>query len=204
MEVDYPAAHSMDASWYAIDRDGNVALFHTGAGGALPSQAYSPDAAAELEDLDPETREELGLAEGAGDDVPAEQLPDPKHLYVYETGPLDECLADRYERKRVPRKPLHVDQLPPQVRDAVKRVRFETLHFGQTEVFQPVELTDCGTWDPAYLAGDGKTVKPAPGREGEYAEFLRDYRADLEGDGLTFEEPPQKKKRPPRRKKGDG
>ena len=44
MEPDFPAAHSMDSSWYAIDKNGHVALFDTGAGGAIPNGAYSPDA----------------------------------------------------------------------------------------------------------------------------------------------------------------
>jgi hypothetical protein len=36
---DYPAAHSMDTEWYAIDRDDHVAIFHTGEEGALPDDA---------------------------------------------------------------------------------------------------------------------------------------------------------------------
>jgi hypothetical protein len=204
MEPDYPAAHSTDASWYAVDKNGNVALFITGAGGAIPNSAYSPEGAEYLDEIDPEEREELGLAE----DLPADQLPDDKHVFHYETRNLDECLADRYERRRVPKKPLHIDQLPPRVRAAIEKVCFESLDFSNTKVFQPVELTECATWDPAYLAGDGKSVKPVPGREREYAQFVNDFRGDLEGDGLTVEEPPKKKpskKKPsPRRKKKGG
>lgn len=36
---DYPAAHSMDAQWYAIDPDGQVAAFFTGEEGPLPLAA---------------------------------------------------------------------------------------------------------------------------------------------------------------------
>ena len=39
MEPDYPAAHSMDTDWYAVDRDGHVALFESGEAGAVPSPA---------------------------------------------------------------------------------------------------------------------------------------------------------------------
>lgn len=35
-EVDYPAAHSMDCTWWAIDRDGAVAVFDTWEAGARP------------------------------------------------------------------------------------------------------------------------------------------------------------------------
>ncbi|HLF92137.1 MAG TPA: hypothetical protein VJB14_01640 [Planctomycetota bacterium] len=33
---DFPAAHSMDTDWYAVDRDGHVASFRSGQGGAVP------------------------------------------------------------------------------------------------------------------------------------------------------------------------
>jgi hypothetical protein len=34
--TDYPAAHSMDTEWFAVDADGNIALFDSGEGGAVP------------------------------------------------------------------------------------------------------------------------------------------------------------------------
>jgi hypothetical protein len=37
--IDYPAAHSMDTYWFAVDADGNVAMFDTGEGGAVPEDA---------------------------------------------------------------------------------------------------------------------------------------------------------------------
>ena len=125
-------------------------------------------------------------------------------MFRYETGNLDECLCDRYERKQVPKQPVHIDELPPRGRQAIGELRFDTLDFRETKVFQPIELTECGTWDPAYLSGDGRTVKPVPGREKDYSEFLKDHREDLEEDGLRFEEPPQKKRPPSRKKKGRG
>lgn len=38
-ETDYPAAHSMDTEWFAVDEDGHVARFDTGEDGALPDRA---------------------------------------------------------------------------------------------------------------------------------------------------------------------
>src|SRR5262249_46699782 len=145
-------------------------------------------------------RAELGLENVAV--VPAEQLPAEKHVFVYATGPMDEGLAERYHRSRVPKNPIHIDELPPQAREALGKMRFDTLDFGKTEVFQPVELTEGGTWDPAYRAGEGKTVKPVPGREKEYAEFFEERRDEFHFDGdFTVEEPPAKKQRKPRGKK---
>jgi hypothetical protein len=40
---DYPAAHSMDTTWFAVDRDGLVAAFDSGEAGAVPDPAYLGD-----------------------------------------------------------------------------------------------------------------------------------------------------------------
>lgn len=37
---DYPAAHSMDTMWFALDEEGHVALFDSGEAGAVPHDAY--------------------------------------------------------------------------------------------------------------------------------------------------------------------
>jgi hypothetical protein len=77
--------------------------------------------------------------------VPADTLPSVEHLFVYATGPMDEALAERYHRKRVPDEPTHLDQQPPRARAAIGAVRFVSLDFAKTEVIQPIELTKCGT-----------------------------------------------------------
>lgn len=38
-DEDFPAAHSMDTEWYAVDADGNVGHFRTGEAGAAPNSA---------------------------------------------------------------------------------------------------------------------------------------------------------------------
>jgi hypothetical protein len=40
---DFPAAHSMDTAWFAVDLDGHVAVFETGEAGALPKGAACED-----------------------------------------------------------------------------------------------------------------------------------------------------------------
>ena len=47
-EFDYPAAHSMDSCWFAVDRDGHVAYFSTGEAGAMPEVGVTGDAAYQL------------------------------------------------------------------------------------------------------------------------------------------------------------
>jgi hypothetical protein len=45
MQPDYPAAHSMDTQFFAVDKDGNVAYFSTGEAGAAPEEALAGDQA---------------------------------------------------------------------------------------------------------------------------------------------------------------
>ncbi|MGK7942649.1 MAG: hypothetical protein AB4062_21315 [Crocosphaera sp.] len=40
LRQDYPAAHSMDTTWFAVDKEGNLALFDSGEGGAVPYSNY--------------------------------------------------------------------------------------------------------------------------------------------------------------------
>lgn len=40
-DEDFPAAHSMDTQWYAVDKDGNLAHFSTGEAGSAPSSAMN-------------------------------------------------------------------------------------------------------------------------------------------------------------------
>src|SRR5262245_65976604 len=39
MDADFPAAHSMDTNWFAVDADGHVAHFYSGQSGAVPVAA---------------------------------------------------------------------------------------------------------------------------------------------------------------------
>jgi len=43
VETDYPAAHSMDSAWFAVDKDGHIAHFSTGEAGARPFDAVAVD-----------------------------------------------------------------------------------------------------------------------------------------------------------------
>ena len=39
-DEDFPAAHSMDTEWYAVDSEGHIGIFHTGEAGAVPESSY--------------------------------------------------------------------------------------------------------------------------------------------------------------------
>ncbi|AFY94581.1 hypothetical protein [Chamaesiphon minutus] len=47
--IDFPAAHSMDTTWFAIDADGCVGIFNSGEGGAVPADLPTVPGAIEFE-----------------------------------------------------------------------------------------------------------------------------------------------------------
>jgi hypothetical protein len=47
--TDFPAAHSMDTTWFAIDADGCVGIFSSDEGGAVPGDEYSEQMIKEIE-----------------------------------------------------------------------------------------------------------------------------------------------------------
>ena len=70
---DYPAAHSMDTWWFAVDNDGHVGLFFTGEAGALPSNAeggYDTDLLEEITLLEVTMPRRLVVIDQAGFGLP--------------------------------------------------------------------------------------------------------------------------------------
>jgi hypothetical protein len=208
IEGDYPAAHSMDSAWFAVDQDGHIAYCETDEDGLLPhsafilSWAYDEDVEARAEPL----RQAL-----TGGSLPREDEDDfwfdgktlaGFGLFVYGSENNRAYLPWAYRRTFVPKQPLHVDQLPPAVRNALKGLTLSSVHFAEAKRIFPADHATCDGWGPVYLCSDGKTVRPIPGREEEYRTFCRDAGwPNKETAGLHFEglddEPPAK----PRRKR---
>lgn len=166
MGPDFPAAHSMDSAWFAVDRDGHVAFFRTGEMGLLPRgvphQEWIP---APLEALLQATFP-AGAAGSLGGLVKF-------GVFVYY--PPDESVPGPYDRTDVPDRPLHIDELPESVRRAVAGVELTSVCFAQAARVFPMDDVVCDGYAPGYLSSDGKTVLPVPGREAEYARYFRDY-----------------------------
>jgi hypothetical protein len=168
---DFPAAHSMDTVWHAIDRAGHVAVFYTGENG------FAPEAAATFlheELLDLLGRGEVHMDIGSGEGLSG------VFYYDYSFGPdYSGRVAGVYGREVAPEIPLHVNELPPALRRRWKQVRFE-LEFRQAELVQPFEAVPCNGWGApvAYLCGDGKTIRPIPGNELLFAAFCADFLAE--------------------------
>lgn len=174
-DPDYPAAHSMDTIWYAVDDAGHVAALWTGENGSLPLGSRTSSLLEEL------YRRSVGNnAEPYPDwDRSAQALG--VFTYRYDDGNTEDRPVEVYRRDVVAARPLHVDQLPPDLRAEWKRFRFPGVRFSEAEILQPFEFFQCEAYDMhphAYLAADGVTVRPIRGREHRFAAFVRRFRRD--------------------------
>jgi hypothetical protein len=109
-------------------------------------------------------------------------------LFVYEHL-TDNWISGPYGCAARPVQPLHVDQLPPDMRAQVKQMRFDKLSFSQTPRLQPLEHTDCASWEAAWMDAAGQKVRPVPGREDDYADAVGEL-DNLADEGIEIEPPP--------------
>lgn len=178
METDFPAAHSMDTSWYAVDAEGQVALFCSGEDGAVPDGTGDATVIWDLWDIrePPEPRDEYRYEE-------PKDLAARLGLFLYEHayeltsdgGSYGEDLAP-YRRDVKPDAPLHVDQLPVHLREQCELVRFP-LTFEDSPLVQPLEYSSCRYWGEKrrYLASDGQTFHALEGAiQGTNSDLFRD------------------------------
>jgi len=208
MDADFPAAHSMDTTFFAVDAAGHVAVFFTGETGPAPEGASRESLFALVDQLS-------GILPEQTNRATIESMHE-AGLFCYEANedePLPlQPIYERYERYGVPEKTLHVDQLPPRIRKLSKQFPLEDLCFAISEKIQLLEHVDCQVWseeEAAYLCPDGKTVKPLPGKEEDFASFAeelcRDYpeqTAQLQFEGIA--QPRQTKRSRKKKKRDDG
>jgi hypothetical protein len=253
MDADFPAAHSMDTTWFAVDKDGRVGYFESGEAGAVPVEALQGESAHSMlmrlanalprsEVLQDRQGRWLPKVEGrhehrsstqetithvllflksldlvadhiaagrarqlastsdfavyfwelpaelaarlhdsnvcmgcfwhwlASPDQAAEQdRVEPETFGFFQYDHLCEnWISGPYGRTTVPANPVHVDQLPPQLRNALKAVQFN-VNFAETPHIQPVAEHECASWENQWLDLDGKD-HPMPGREDEIAD----------------------------------
>jgi hypothetical protein len=186
MGDDIPVAHSMDTRWFAIDEVGHVAIFETGENGHVPEIAE--DAEELIEQVWRHRHQEGGQSPWEHDELAAEL-----GVFVYD---YDDSFFDpigSYRRVQVPKTPLHIDQLPPALRQQAKKSCLEKVDFAQKELIQPLEQCQAVYWYEenrvAYLCSDGKTVRPVPGMEHRFADFREQFRNEnpQEAEKLIFE-----------------
>lgn len=178
MQPDFPAAHSMDTAWFAVDAAGHIAYFDTGESGPLPGVAQDHAANLYLEDFQlPEAAgSSTNRQEYRSDQVLAYQA----GLFYYSHDSYSE-ISDPYERIQVPNRPRHMDQLPPEMRERLRAVTFSNLDFHTAGRLQPLEYYPCqiylSSYD-AYRCADGVTIRPVPGSEKRFFDFVRTFAAE--------------------------
>lgn len=113
-------------------------------------------------------------------------LPERLGLFHYEH-PDDLYIPEPYGRWGTPQRPLHIDELPDEIREMIRRARFDGVRFAETDRVQPVEHARCMTWKAvAYLGADGRSVRPIPGEEEGYR---KEYKQLSESVDVPVEPP---------------
>src|SRR5262249_55635251 len=112
---------------------------------------------------------------------------------------LGDWLPGPYGRQRSPLSPVHVDQLPSELRKPIGQVRFDGLCFAQTVHLQPVEHMACEAMNAGYLTADGQAVRPLPGQEAHYRGFYQEFLQEAPAGAAKHLqiEPPRRKRRKP-------
>lgn len=195
MDADYPAAHSMDTHWFAVDQDGHVALFFTAESGFMPEHADAVEGP-ELIELyqvlagqKPPGLDEEGMIDDWNEFLGAfGDLGFFEYDLIGSFGDPEELFRPYTLTCEPEEKPLHVDQLPAEWRARCGSCRFATVSFGDGEHLQPFEQVSgewYAWWDGscAYLSSDQKTVRPIPGREEKFGRFCRTHADKLKEEG---------------------
>src|SRR5262245_26336869 len=132
--ADYPAAHSMDTLWYAVDVNGAVAFFDSGEAGPVPKSATRRGNG----DVPRLVRILGGDCDDDFDKHEAFQAAVDRGVYVYEVITWECDFLDTYERIGVPKRPLHLDQLPPKLRKNVAKCALPMVEFAKETELQVV------------------------------------------------------------------
>jgi hypothetical protein len=180
METDFPAAHSMDTTWYAIDAVGHVAQFDTGENGHVPERYNTSLSIYDLE------RRQRKLADDEW--TPSDELAPQFGLFHYDYEEDYDPIGP-FHQISIPEVPLHIDTLPPDFRKVWKTIQFPGLVFAQTPLIQPLELFSCSYWYDtriAFIASDGVTVRPLRGHEHEFAKFIAEMQRDNPSEAAKY------------------
>lgn len=183
---DFPAAHSMDTTWFAVDRDGHVAVFDSGEAGAVPVEGYNEDWYPILEEL---VKAAGGQELAADDDDAWADRPNrlaAMGIYYYAHEEWENAMAGPYDRTGVPEQPMPGHHVP---RGLLKQMVSFDGRFAETERLQPVEHWPSDAWSEAWISADGTSVKCVPGHEAEYAEHFEDLASNFDAKDVTLEPP---------------
>lgn len=138
-----------------------------------------------------------GVCRGCTFDVTDEDRPvAPLAHGVFQYEHLSENVyAGPYGRRGVPLAPVRLEALPPELRAAAERARFDDLVFADTGQLQPAAHLPSSSWDGAWLDPATRELRPCPGQERDFAKAYgpgAPGRADLAALGVTPVDPPSR------------
>lgn len=184
---DFPAAHSMDTTWFAVDRDGHVAVFDSGEAGAVPVEGYTDEWEPILDEL---VKAAGGPALDEEDEEDAwENRPQrlaALGIYYYAHEEWENALAGPYQRSGAPKAPMPGAKVPRGLLEQM--VSFDG-RFAETERLQPVEHWPSDAWSDAWVSTDGGSVHCVPGHEDQYAKHFADLQAITAEQRLALDPP---------------
>jgi len=172
---DFPAAHSMDSDWFAVDKDGFVAMLTTNEEGAMPMKQEQGDGSEQLNEIASalgctlaEDNYGSGQPESVGlysfhwnlDDGPYDVAEDPSLGQDEGDGPVMP-----YKRMAIPEKPIHISELPANIQRNLGKYVFKNIAFKDCEWVQPALYIPCQFWtskdfsDVELVTETGKIVK---------------------------------------------
>jgi hypothetical protein len=91
------------------------------------------------------------------------------HGFYYYRHTCENWISGPYGRIGVPANPVHVDQLPPLLRQELKAVQLD-VNFAETIHVQPVADHECASWEGQWLDLDGQE-HPMPQEDAEELEL---------------------------------
>ena len=199
LETDFPAAHSMDSTWFAVDEDGHIAVLETDENGYAPSSGDFPRVSAPCD----ATLMARLLAIRAQTDERLDQLV-PRRWEEFETLLFDsdaylifEALMQTlgvwtygfrgwvYARAGVVSKPVHLDDLDPDTRDWLHKAHLP-VRFAESLKLAPGEFERVTGWGSFWIDLEGRP-HPLAGKEEDFEHFFGE-KSPLDGQWYRDQE----------------
>lgn len=153
-EEDYPAAHSMDTTWFAVDKDGSVAIFNSNETGAVPcahsrEQSDGEEFFAHLAKLQGENLPDDYYNQNLGEKFGLFEYSCEMGVFPPGTDEDEACRSEiiaPYERQFAPSNPLKISSLPEFLQDEAKHAFVYSGSFASSLWLQPALLVPCENW----------------------------------------------------------
>lgn len=181
--IDYPAAHSMDSMWFAVDENGEVGAFDTGSDGDCPIFESIPQPASGTRTAEAqhskefkrywEFRDEL-CDVLFGHDPARKRVPGEALGRVFHTYEPRESAWGPYFWRSSPTQPMRHADLPAGVRESIPFLKMEGVVFADREPLDPHDFAQrCFTWTDREIRSATRDLHiPIPALERSWNEAM--------------------------------